>query len=133
VGLDCCGADQYDGRNEGAYSGSCRDCGDDVCSSCAGFYGPDADYDHEGGMIDRSIYICGGCLENRKANAMATKNENDKASELATRVMRHTLKAVVRAARKLLAGEQPEADDRIAFEMWVASVEQTAETIEINR
>lgn len=59
----CCGAET--GNIDAAVEYQCRDCDAEICTSCAGFYEADGDYE-DGRMIDRSLALCVGCVETRR-------------------------------------------------------------------
>lgn len=44
-------------------------CPVDICSACAAFCEPDADIDHEGYYVDRTVARCGPCEAARKLEA----------------------------------------------------------------
>jgi hypothetical protein len=77
VATDCCGAKVYDwGNPDGASEDWCRDCGEQLCSSCAAVFEREDGYG-EGGQGVRTLArckpcqddLCGDCHKAPKAGA----------------------------------------------------------------
>lgn len=62
---ECCGAPRAMWMDDGgAFEAQCRDCGDNVCTRCAGSWADDGGYD-EGGRGTRTFALCRICTDAR--------------------------------------------------------------------